>query len=210
MKRNAGVAAAVLSAALVSVLSAFSVFPAAASAAGSTSAAVKTASDGRRTVRIGISDGDTQTATGTENRTVAFMKDYLQAVAGYAGWDCDFVEASWADCLRMLKDGELDAVPDVSKTEERLAYYDYPSESMGTEMCYLFGRADTNLQYDDFASFDGIEVGYEEGSTILDSFREYASQTGFTFRGKTVRQRCGNVCGTGCRRDRCRRSDQFL
>jgi signal transduction histidine kinase/CheY-like chemotaxis protein len=184
MKRNAGVAAAVLSAALVSVLSAFSVFPAAASAAGSTSAAVKTASDGRRTVRIGISDGDTQTATGTENRTVAFMKDYLQAVAGYAGWDCDFVEASWADCLRMLKDGELDAVPDVSKTEERLAYYDYPSESMGTEMCYLFGRADTNLQYDDFASFDGIEVGYEEGSTILDSFREYASQTGFTFRGK--------------------------
>jgi ABC-type amino acid transport substrate-binding protein len=105
MKRNAGVAAAVLSAALVSVLSAFSAFPAAASAVGSTSDAVKTASDGRRTVRIGISDSDTQAASGTENRTVVFMKDYLQAVAGYAGWDCDFVEASWADCLRMLKDG---------------------------------------------------------------------------------------------------------
>lgn len=184
MKRNAGVAAAILSAALVSVLSAFSVFPAAASAAGSTSAAAKTASDGRRTVRIGISDSDTLTATGADNRTVAFMKDYLQAVAGYAGWDCEFVEASWADCLRMLKDGELDAVPDISKTEERLACYDFPSESMGTEMCYLYGRADTTLQYDDFDSFSGITVGYEAGSTILDGLQDYASQMGFSFREK--------------------------
>jgi hypothetical protein len=35
--------------------------------------------------------------------------------------------------------------------------FNYSSESMGTEMCYLFGRANTTLQYDDFTAFDGID-----------------------------------------------------
>jgi ABC-type amino acid transport substrate-binding protein len=57
---------------------------------------------------------------------------------------------------------------------------------MGTEMCYLFGRADTALQYDDFAAFDGMTVGYEDGSTIIESCRQYAEQMGFTFHGEAL------------------------
>jgi ABC-type amino acid transport substrate-binding protein len=61
--------------------------------------------------------------------------------------------------------------------------FNYSSESMGTEMCYLFGRGNTTLQYDDFTAFDGIDIGYEEGSTIIESLREYGQEVGFTFHG---------------------------
>jgi ABC-type amino acid transport substrate-binding protein len=141
------------------------------------------AAPARRTVRVGLPDTDTAGATGGENRTVAFEKDYMQAVAEYANWECVYVPSTWAECLEKVRRGEVDVLLDVSKTEERLAYFNYSSESMGTEMCYLFGRGNTTLQYDDFTAFDGIDIGYEEGSTIIESLREYGQEVGFTFHG---------------------------
>ena len=144
-------------------------------------ASASAADRARRTVRVGLPDTDTIPTDGGENRAVAFDKDYLQAVAEYAGWDYTYVPAPWNQCLEMIKNGEIDVLLDVSKTDERLAYFNYSSESMGTEMCYLYSCADTKLQYNDFKSFDGMRVGYEAGSTIVESFRQYAAQRGFTF-----------------------------
>jgi signal transduction histidine kinase/CheY-like chemotaxis protein len=141
-------------------------------------------SDGRRTIRVGLPDTDIVVAENGENKIVAFEKDYLQAVAEYADWDYKYVEAPWEDCLDMLRNGDIDILMDVSKTDERLAYFDYSSESMGTEMCYLYGAGDTKYKYDDFASFNGMTVGYEAGSTIIDEFTAYGAEKGFSVRPK--------------------------
>ena len=134
----------------------------------------------RRSVRVGISDFDSPTTNTGENATVSFERDYLQAVAEYAGWDLVYVEAPWSDCLEKLKSGEIDILTDVSKTDERLEYYDYSSEPMGTEMCCLYTRNDSGLEYGDIPSFDGMTVGYEEGSTLVDSLMDYAQSKGFS------------------------------
>ena len=88
----------------------------------------------RRTVRAGVSDADTPGTNGGENRTVAFQKDYLQALAEYANWDLVYVEAPWSECLEMARTGEIDVLVDVSRTQERLAYYDFSSESMSADV----------------------------------------------------------------------------
>ena len=172
--RNSLVFSAVI---LLCALLTVSVFAAAGNSAPETAGATA-----RRTVRVGLPDTDTVAASGGENRAVAFDKDYLQAVAEYANWNYEYVPASWADCLEMLKTGEIDVLLDVSKTDERLAWFDYSSESMGTELCCLYGRSDTQLQYNNFEQFNGMTVGYEQGSTILDSLREYGAERGFTFK----------------------------
>ena len=141
----------------------------------------------KRAVRVGLIETDSAANDGNENATVSFEKEYLQAVAEYANWELTFVEAPWSDCLQMLKDGEMDVLLDVSKTEERLAVYDYSEESMGTEMCYLFGRSDTKLTYDDFQHFQGMTVGYETGSTLIDALIAYGKSMGFTFIAKPYR-----------------------
>jgi len=135
----------------------------------------------RRTVRVGISDSDTPSLSGGDNKTVTFEKEYLQAVAEYADWNYEYVEASWSECLQKAKDGDIDILMDVSKTDDRLQYFDYSSESMGTEMCCLVGRSDTSMNYDDFTAFDGMTVGFEKGSTVIDSIREYGRKMGFSF-----------------------------
>ena len=93
----------------------------------------------RRTVRVGLPDTDTVSKSGGDNVTVAFEKDYLLGIAEYANWDYEYKAAPWNECLEMLKNGEIDVLLDVSKTDERMAFYDYSAESMGTEMCYMDG-----------------------------------------------------------------------
>ena len=106
-------------------------------------------------MRVALTDTDPD-PDGSENRTGTFIRDYMYAVAEYADWNCDFVTVAWADALEMMKDGRLDVMLDVTRTAEREKWLNFSSESMGTEMCYLFGRAGTALQYEDFASFEGM------------------------------------------------------
>jgi signal transduction histidine kinase len=161
------------------------VFLSQAFAASSGSAAA--GAGAKRTVRVGLPESDTVSSDIGINRTIAFGQDYLNAIAEYAGWDCVYVKATWADCVNMVKNGDIDILFDVSKTDERLGWFDFSSESMGTEMCYLFGRGDTEMKYDDFSVFNGMTVGYEEGSTLIGSLRKYGAENGFTFSEKAYK-----------------------
>jgi signal transduction histidine kinase/CheY-like chemotaxis protein len=138
----------------------------------------------RKTVRVGLPDTDMAELSEGGDTTVTFQKEYLQAVAEYANWDYDYVEASWSECLEMAKSGEIDVLLDVSKTDDRMQYFDYSNESMGTEMCCLVAKNDTDMVYDDFSSFNGMTVGYEDGSTIIESLKNYGNDMGFSFESK--------------------------
>lgn len=136
----------------------------------------------RRVVRVGIPNTNKEGYKEFTNPTEALTKGYIQAVASYANWDCVYVPLDWSDCLQQLKDGRVDVLLDVSKKDDRMPYFDYSSEPMGIEFCYMFGRSDTKLRFDGFAAFEGLSVGYERGSTILDSFTSYSKDMGFTFK----------------------------
>ena len=116
--------------------------------------------------------------------SVVFHKQYLQAIAEYANWDYVYVNASWSECLEMLRNGDIDVLFDVSKTENRMKYYDFSSESMGTEMSYLIGSKDTKFNYNDYEAFNKMTVGYEEGSSLIESLRQYGQKNGFSFEEK--------------------------
>lgn len=128
------------------------------------SAAGYTGETGNREVQIGVVDGG-------DEQNKAFQKAYFKALAQYAGWKCEYVSISWDEGLNGLKSGKIDFLSDVSITEERSRYMDFSAQPMGTEICYMYGPHDTALDYDDFKAFNGIRVGYEEGSTLLNSFQ---------------------------------------
>lgn len=128
----------------------------------------------KRLVRIGITNWQ-------DEPSKAFQEAYFKALAQYAEWECEFVNLPWEEALNGLKTGEIDLLSDVSITKERSAYMDFSTQPMGTEICFLYGPYETALAYDDFTAFNGIRVGYEEGSTLLDTFQTYAENSGFTF-----------------------------
>jgi signal transduction histidine kinase/ActR/RegA family two-component response regulator len=135
-------------------------------------------------VKIGLPDAQ-DTGEGTSlNENVAFTKDYVQALAEYANWSYEYVPGDWSTLLSDLTAGTIDVLLDVTKTDERTNYYNFSSESMGTEMVCLYGPSDTTLSYNDYSGFNGKVVGYEDGSTNVDALQTYADQNGFTFTRK--------------------------
>jgi len=135
----------------------------------------------RRTIRVGLRNKEIVSSNASENSGVLFDKQYLQAVAEYANWDYTYVYDTWEECQQRAKDGEVDVLLDVTKTEERSTYLDYSDDAMGNEICYLVGREDTTLYYNDYAGFDGLKIGYEAGSTMIDSLDAYSKEVGFSY-----------------------------
>ena len=153
----------------------------------SLSSLVESAGSARRIVRVGLPDTDIATVNGEDNKNVSYDKEYLQAIAEYANWDYEYVPATWEKCLEMAKNGEIDILFDVSKTEERMQYYNFSSEPMGTEMSYLITRNDSPLHFNDFEAFNGLLVGYEQDSTMIEDLKAYGKNKGFTFRTRAFK-----------------------
>ena len=153
----------------------------------SLSSLAASAGSARRIVRVGLPDTDIATVNGEDNKNVSYDKEYLQAIAEYANWDYEYVPATWDKCLEMAKNGEIDILFDVSKTEERMQYYNFSSEPMGTEMSYLITRNDSPLHFNDFEAFNGLLVGYEQDSTMIEDLKAYGKNKGFTFRTRAFK-----------------------
>jgi len=139
-----------------------------------------TAPAGRKKIRVALPDTDPISTDSLENRQTAFMKDYILAVAQYADWDCEFVPVSWSQSLAMVQKGSIDILLDVTKTEARQQLFNFSSEAMGTEICCLCAKRDTQLEYNSFKEFNGIKTGYENGSIMLATLTEYARENGFS------------------------------
>src|SRR5574344_783333 len=132
-------------------------------------------------VKVGMLEDDADAQTKQPNESVTFQKDYIQAVAEYADWTVTYEVDTWANLLSRTQSGDIDILLDVSKTSARETYFNFSSEEMGTEMACLYGQKNTRFHYDDFTAFNGIKIGYENGSTVVDAFQEYANENSFSF-----------------------------
>ena len=64
--------------------------------------------------------------------------DYMQALAAYAGMDCEFIQGSQADNERRLANGEIDVIPGLVMTEELRQVMDFSKLPMGKINSSLF------------------------------------------------------------------------
>jgi signal transduction histidine kinase len=139
-------------------------------------------SSSSRNVKVGMLSDDS--ISDVDKDITSFLKDYIEAVAEYASWNIEYVSSSWSDLIDKLEKGTIDVMLDVSKTSQRETYFDFSSEPMGTEMTCLYGKSDTKLSFNDYSGFNGMTVGYENGSTIIDSLSQFAQDNGFSFTPK--------------------------
>ena len=108
-------------------------------------------------------------------RRFGYSYEYQQKIAAYTGWNYEYVEAGWSELLRMLKDGEIDMLANVSYTEERAQDFLFPSLPMGTEVYYLFVSPDnTDITTEDTASLTGKTIGVAKGSIQSGLLKQWA------------------------------------
>lgn len=109
-----------------------------------------------------------------------YSYEYLIALAQYANWEFEFVPVEFADGVKMLENGELDLMNNVSKTDQRLNYLSYSNSSSGSNCAYLATENDnTSYAYEDFDSFNNMTVGLVKTSIYSEKFLGYCRENGF-------------------------------
>ena len=89
-----------------------------------------------------------------------FGYELMQALAGYTGWEFEYVKCDWSNCFDKLENGEIDVMGDISYTDERAQRMLFSEEPMGEEKYILYADlSHTDIETSDFKSMDGKRVG---------------------------------------------------
>ena len=136
------------------------------------------AQESGKTVRVGWYESPFNTMDQFGRRS-GYAYDYQKKIAAYTGWNSEYVEGSWPELLQMLINGEIDLMSDVSYTDERAEIMLFSSLPMGAEEYYIFISPDnTEINKDDFSTFNGKKAGANKGSVQVGFFREWAEANG--------------------------------
>jgi len=108
-----------------------------------------------------------------------YAYEYQLKLAAYNGWSYEYVNGSWPDLLKMLENGEIDLLSDVSYTPQREERMLFSSLPMGTEEYYLFKLpGNDEISMTDVSTLNGKRVGMNRGSVQADLYAQWAREKG--------------------------------
>lgn len=133
-----------------------------------------------RTLKVGyFKDYGTILEPASEGN-MGYGYDYLQEIAKYTGWKYEFVECSWNEGIKLLREGKIDLFGPMQKTEERENLFDFPDVQMGLEYGVLFADKNSGILYEDFDAFNGMKVGTETENYYTEVMKEYCEEKGIS------------------------------
>ena len=105
--------------------------------------------------------------------------ELMQALAGYTGWEFEYVKCDWSNCFDKLENGEIDIMGDISYTDERAQKMLFSDEPMGEEKYILYADlSDMDIGTSDFKSLDGKRIGVLMGTEPEIMLTEWENKNG--------------------------------
>lgn len=135
-----------------------------------------------RVVRVGYF-GDTGFLQQLEDGSYyGYCYEYLQNIAGYTGWEYEFVKGTWKQCLDRLEKGEIDLLCLAQQSPERQARFYFSRYEAGIEYAALLVSQDNQtVFYNDYPAFDGMRIALLSNSYQNELLREFANDHGFGY-----------------------------
>lgn len=135
-----------------------------------------------KTIRVGWFSSDGVHQLDHKGSLAGFDYEYLQAIAQYNNWSYEYHFGSFAECYEWLKNGQIDIMGIINKTDERLEFLDFSRTNAGIELCSLFtNNNNTEYEYEDFHNFNNMVIGIEEGTVQGSMLEAYAKQNHFNY-----------------------------
>ncbi len=113
--------------------------------------------------------------------------EFLQKIACYSDWTYDYraYDASYADNLEMLENGEIDVLTSVTKTPEREEKFLFSDESIGTNSTmFTVKSGNQEVVAGNYDTYDGLTIGMLEGNSKNDVFKEFSKEKNFSYHAK--------------------------
>lgn len=131
------------------------------------------------TVRVGYYPVDQYQQVDDNGNYSGYAYDYFMQLQKYTKWNYEFVEASYADCYKMLLTGDIDIMSGMIKTPGRESQVLFSNASFSNTQNELYCRTDEDMYYEDYEAFDGCSVAILKGA-LQDELKQYAADHNFT------------------------------
>ena len=129
-------------------------------------------------VRVGSFE-ETYNIVNEKGERRGYGYEYLQDIAGYAGWSYEYVTSNWEDCFTQLENGEIDILGGISYTDERAKNMLFSDMPMGEEKYYIYTDASNmDLTAGNLESFKGKKIGVLKDHIPEDVLNEWESKYG--------------------------------
>ena len=113
----------------------------------------------KKTIRVGAL-GDTFNYVTENGMRKGYSYELLETLAGYTGWNFEYVDCNWSNCFEKLKNGEVDILGDIAYTEERTDMMLFSDGPMGVEKYYLYANfSSDDISSADFKKLNGRRIG---------------------------------------------------
>ena len=110
-------------------------------------------------IRVGSFE-ETYNVVNEKGERSGYGYEYLQDIAGYAGWTYKYITSDWKNCFTQLENGEIDILGGISYTDERAENMLFSDMPMGEEKYYIYTDASNmDLTAGNLDSFEGKNIG---------------------------------------------------
>ena len=128
-----------------------------------------------KTIRVGWFESAFN-KTDEYGRRSGYCYDYEQKLSVYTGWEYEYVSGNWSDLFKMLIDGKIDLLGDVSYTDDRASLMNFSSLPLGSEDYFIYkSTQNKNININDYNTFNGKKVGINKGSIMVDLFKKWST-----------------------------------
>ena len=131
-----------------------------------------------QTIRVGSFE-DTFNYVDKNGVRRGYGYELMQALAGYTGWEFEYVKCDWSNCFDKLENGEIDIMGDISYIDERAQKMLFSDEAMGEEKYILYADlSNIDSGTSDFKFMDGKRIGVLMGTEPEVMLTEWENKNG--------------------------------
>ena len=129
-------------------------------------------------IRVGSFE-ETYNTVNEKGERSGYGYEYLQDIAGYAGWTYKYITSDWKNCFTQLENGEIDILGGISYTDERAENMLFSDMPMGEEKYYIYTDASNmDLTAGNLDSFEGKNIGVFKDNITEDVLNEWELKYG--------------------------------
>jgi PAS domain S-box-containing protein len=118
------------------------------------------------TVRVGVYENNPKIFTDENGDAAGFWPEIIEYIASEEGWEIEYVQGSWAQCLDRLAQNEIDIMPDVAYTEERAALYEFSNEAVYVSWSRVYARGGVDIE--SILDLEGKNIAVMRGSVNVE------------------------------------------
>ncbi len=105
---------------------------------------------------VGVYENPPKVFTDESGKPDGIFIDIIEYIADAEGWDIDYRPGTWAQGLERLKKGEIDLMPDVANTPERIAVFSFHQEPVLSSWFQVYAPVGHDI--DSILDLDGKRV----------------------------------------------------